>query len=66
LARRVKALDDELGELDTRIEEALVTTSWPELLGLFGVGPDTAATLLVSAADNRERLHSLPKSENWS
>jgi transposase len=57
LARRVKALDDELADLDARIE-ALVATSWPELLGLFGVGPDTAATLLVSAGDNPERLHS--------
>jgi transposase len=59
LARRVKALDDELAELDTRIE-ALVATSWPELLGLFGVGPDTAAALLVTAGDNPERLHSEP------
>jgi transposase len=57
LARRVKVLDDELGELDTRIE-ALVSASWPELLGLFGVGPDTAAALLVAAGDNPERLHS--------
>jgi transposase len=57
LARRVQALDDELAELDVRIE-ALVAASWPELLGLFGVGPDTAATLLVSAGDNPERLHS--------
>jgi transposase len=57
LARRVQALDDELAELDTRIE-AHVAANWPELLGLFGVGPDTAATLLVSAGDNPERLHS--------
>jgi transposase len=57
LARRVKALDDELADLDARIE-ALVAANWPELLGLFGVGPDTAATLLVAAGDNPERLHS--------
>jgi transposase len=57
LARRVQALDDELSELDVRIE-ALVAKNWPELLGLFGVGPDTAATLLVTAGDNPERLHS--------
>jgi transposase len=30
----------------------------PELLSLFGVGPDTAAGLLISAGDNPERLHS--------
>jgi transposase len=57
LARRVQALDDELAELDARIE-ALLTANWPGLLGLFGVGIDTAATLLVSAGDNPERLHS--------
>ena len=57
LARRVQSLDDEMGELDNRIE-ALIATNWPELLGLFGVGPDTAATLLVAAGDNPERLHS--------
>jgi transposase len=57
LARRVQSLDDELAELDTRIE-ALIAASWPELLGLFGVGPDTAAALLVTAGDNPERLHS--------
>jgi transposase len=59
LARRVKGLDDELTELDARIE-ALVAASWPELRGLFGVGPDTAAALLVAAGDNPERLHSEP------
>jgi transposase len=57
LARRVKVLDDELGELETRIE-ALLAAHWPELLGLFGVGPDTAAALLVAAGDNPDRLHS--------
>jgi transposase len=57
LARRVQALDDELADLEARIESLLVA-NWPELLGLFGVGPDTAAALLVAAGDNPERLHS--------
>jgi transposase len=57
LARRVQGLEDELGELDRRIE-ALVSSAAPELLARFGVGPDTAAALLVSAGDNPERLHS--------
>ena len=57
LARRVQALDDEIAELDERIELLLKVTA-PELLGRFGVGPDTAAALLVSAGDNPERLHS--------
>jgi len=57
LARRIQGLDDELVELDRRIE-VLVASVAPELLARFGVGPDTAAALLVSAGDNPERLHS--------
>jgi len=57
LARRVQALEEELAELERRIE-ALVESAAPELLARFGVGPDTAAALLVSAGDNPERLHS--------
>jgi transposase len=57
LARRVQSLEDEIAELDQRIETLLAVTA-PELLALFGVGPDTAAALLVSAGDNPERLHS--------
>ncbi len=59
LARRVEWLDDELAELDIRIE-ALLVERCPELLGRFGVGPDTAAALVVCAGDNPERLHSEP------
>jgi transposase len=57
LAHRVEALESELGELDTRIETLLVATV-PDLLDLFGVGPDTAAGLVMAAGDNPERLHS--------
>lgn len=57
LAHRVQALDYELAELDTRIE-AVLMGHCPELLGLFGVGPDTAAALVVCAGDNPERLQS--------
>jgi transposase len=57
LARRVQSLDDEIAELESRIEALLMATC-PELLGLFGVGLDTAAALLVAAGDNPERLHS--------
>ncbi len=52
-----QALDDELAALDERIEALLVATV-PELLDLFGVGPDTAAALVMAAGDNPERLHS--------
>ena len=59
LAHRVQELDGELSELDARIE-AILLRHWPDLLGLFGVGPDTAAALVVCAGDNSERLHSEP------
>ena len=57
LARRVESLEDEIAGLDERVETLLAATA-PELLSLFGVGPDTAAALLVAAGDNPERLHS--------
>jgi len=59
LAHRVQTLEDEITELDERIDALLAATA-PELLSLFGVGPDTAAALLVAAGDNPERLHSEP------
>ena len=55
LAHRIEALDRELAELDERIEALLVATV-PDLLDLFGVGPDTAAALVMAAGDNPERL----------
>jgi transposase len=57
LAHRVQALDAEIAELDDKIE-SLVAATAPDLLGLFGVGPDTASALLVAAGDNPQRLHS--------
>ena len=57
LAQRIEALDRELAELDERIEVLLVATV-PDLLDLFGVGPDTAAALVMAGGDNPERLHS--------
>jgi transposase len=59
LAHRVQALDGELAELDARIEVILMC-HWPDLLSLFGVGPDTAAALVVCAGDNAQRLRSEP------
>ncbi len=57
LAHRISSLDVELAELDQKIEALLVATV-PDLLDLFGVGPDTAAALVMAAGDNSERLHS--------
>ena len=57
LAKRIQFLSTELAMLDEQIA-ALVAAAAPELLALFGLGPDTAASLLVAAGDNPERLHS--------
>jgi transposase len=57
LARRHQALDEEITELDTEIGP-LVAQAAPELLALFGVGPETAGQLLASAGDNPERMRS--------
>ena len=57
LGRRVQFLDAQLERLDELIGP-LVTARAPGLLSLFGVGPDTAALLLVAAGDHPERLRS--------
>jgi transposase len=57
LGRRVLDLDAELAVIDDALAE-LVTTTAPGLLALHGVGVDTAATLLVAAGDNPERIRS--------
>jgi len=57
LARRWIALANELDELDTALAE-LTRRAGRRLLTRFGVGPQTAATLLVTAGDNADRLRS--------
>jgi transposase len=57
LGRRVLELDTQLDELNAALRE-LITATAPGLLALHGVGVDTAATLLVAAGDNPERIHS--------
>ena len=57
LARRILALTSEVRSLEQRITEA-VTTHTPRLLQQRGVGPDSAAALLITAGDNPDRLHS--------
>ena len=57
LAHRIGELDIEVAELDVRIT-SLLQAHAPELLAVYGVGIDTAATLLVTAGDNPERLRS--------
>jgi transposase len=57
LARRIKHLDTEMRTIDETLGELIGATT-PSLLGLHGIGVDTAASLLVAAGDNPERLTS--------
>jgi transposase len=55
LGRRVLELDAEGKEIDQLLAQLLADTA-PGLLGLYGVGKDSAAALLVTAGDNPDRL----------
>ena len=57
LGRRAEFLDSQLERLDELIVP-LVTARAPGLLALHGVGPDTAALLLIAAGDHPARLRS--------
>jgi transposase len=57
LGRRAEFLADQIDRLDELIVP-LVTLHAPSLLALYGVGPNTAAILLVAAGDQPERLRS--------
>jgi transposase len=55
VARRHQRLSEEICELDEQLDR-LVAEAAPELVALEGVGTDTAASLLIAAGDNPERL----------
>jgi transposase len=57
VARRYQALSEEIAELDAQLDR-LVAESAPELTSLPAIGTDHAATLLMVAGDNPERLGS--------
>ena len=57
LARRVKRLNTEMREIDQVLTQ-LISEAAPSLFELHGLGTDTAASLLVAAGDNPDRLHS--------
>jgi transposase len=57
LGRRAQFLDSQLERLDKLIIP-LVTARAPGLLTLYGVGPHTAALLLIAAGDHPGRLRS--------
>ena len=56
LARRIRDLDNEMRTIDRALTELIAETA-PSLLECYGVGVVTAATLLVTAGDNPDRLH---------
>jgi transposase len=57
VARRYEALSEEIAELDAHLDR-LVAQAVPELVSLAGIGTDNAATLLIVAGDNPQRLRS--------
>ncbi len=57
VARRYRALSVEVSELDAQLDR-LVAEAAPELVSLPAIGTDHAATLLIVAGDNPERLGS--------
>ena len=57
IARRVRALDDEIGSVDRQLDR-LVTEVAPTLITRLGIGTQHAAQLLVTAGENIDRLSS--------
>lgn len=57
LARRYLQLTDEIADHTTELH-TLVNQIAPDLLAEHGVGPDSAAALLIAAGDNPSRIHS--------
>ena len=58
LARRVQALDAASTVWFDRQLAPLVKATAPTLLNIYGIGLDTAATFLVAAGDNADRIRS--------
>lgn len=57
LARRVLALGAEIAATELALRD-IVASRAPALLAGYGIGPDCAATLLVAAGDNADRIGS--------
>lgn len=57
LARRWLDLNEEVKNHDTLLR-TLTKSHAPDLVGSFGIGPDTAAEVLIVVGDNPERIHS--------
>lgn len=57
LARRWLELHEEI-KIHSRHLNKLTKTAAPDLVAAFGIGPDIAAEMLVTAGDNNERIRS--------
>ena len=57
LACRYRQLSKEIQDLKAELERLIQATA-PALVKAFGVGPDTAAALLIAAGSNSDRLNS--------
>lgn len=57
LARRWLELHEEI-KVHSRNLKKLTATAAPELVAAFGIGPDIAAEMLVTAGDNNDRIRS--------
>jgi transposase len=57
LAQRIQALTAEERDLQQQIT-AVLNSHAPHLVQRHGVGPDSAAALLIAAGDNPDRMHS--------
>jgi transposase len=57
LACRILSLASEIGELEQHIAAAVLAHT-PQLMQQQGIGPDSAAALLITAGDNPGRLNS--------
>ena len=57
LACRYRRLNEEVQQLETELER-LTRAAAPALVSAFGVGPDTASSLLIAAGSNADRLRS--------
>ena len=57
VARRYEVISEEIAKSETHLDR-LVAQAAPELLSLPGIGTENAATLLIVAGDNPQRLRS--------
>ncbi|GAA3826082.1 IS110 family transposase [Sphaerisporangium flaviroseum] len=57
LARRIQSLSQEIRSHEASLT-AIISACAPKLLKQRGIGPDTAASLLITAGDNPDRLTS--------